>query len=193
MGWDSSVGIATRFGLDVPGSNPGGGENFPHPSRPAKAPTQLPIEWLPRLSRGVKRPGRGVDHPPPFSAEVKERIELYLYSPSGTSWPVQRWALPLPLPLTHWQTKSVITKSLFQYTSILLHKTGTQTHAPRFGILLNYKITEPTQKINNMRFTALPEHATARWILEHLIRLSGGPTRCYCYLSCSTMASKMPN
>jgi len=29
---------------------------------------------------GVKRPGRGVDHTPP-SAEVKERVELYLYSP----------------------------------------------------------------------------------------------------------------
>jgi len=37
---------------------------------------------------GVKRPGRGVDHPPPSSAEVKERIELYLYSPSGPSRPV---------------------------------------------------------------------------------------------------------
>jgi len=29
----------------------------------------------------VKRSGRGVDHPPPFRAEVKERVELYLYSP----------------------------------------------------------------------------------------------------------------
>ena len=36
----------------------------------------------------VKRPGRGVDHPPPSSADVKERIELYLYSTSGPSWPV---------------------------------------------------------------------------------------------------------
>ena len=32
---------------------------------------------------GVKRPGGGVDHP--FSAEVKERVELYLYSPCGPS------------------------------------------------------------------------------------------------------------
>jgi len=37
---------------------------------------------------GVKRPVRGVDHPPASSADVKERIELYLYSPSGPSWPV---------------------------------------------------------------------------------------------------------
>ena len=27
--------------------------------------------------------GRGVDHPLPSSAEVKERVELYVYSPSG--------------------------------------------------------------------------------------------------------------
>jgi hypothetical protein len=30
---------------------------------------------------GVKWPGCGFDHPPPSSAKVKERIELYLYSP----------------------------------------------------------------------------------------------------------------
>jgi hypothetical protein len=27
---------------------------------------------------GVKRPGRGIDHLPPSSAKVKERVELYL-------------------------------------------------------------------------------------------------------------------
>jgi len=28
---------------------------------------------------GVKRPERGVDHPPSSSAEVKKRVKLYLY------------------------------------------------------------------------------------------------------------------
>jgi len=37
---------------------------------------------------GVKRPGRGVDHPPHLGDEVKERVDLYLYSHSRTSWPV---------------------------------------------------------------------------------------------------------
>ena len=37
---------------------------------------------------GVKRPGRGVVHPPPLSTKVKKKVELYLYSPSGHSWPV---------------------------------------------------------------------------------------------------------
>jgi len=34
----------------------------------------------------VKRPGCGVDHPLPYNTEVKGRVELYLYSPSGLSW-----------------------------------------------------------------------------------------------------------
>ena len=31
----------------------------------------------------VKRPGRGVDHPPTSRAEIKERVQLYLYSNLG--------------------------------------------------------------------------------------------------------------
>jgi len=50
--------------------------------------SQPPIQWVPGLSRGLKRPGRGVEHPPPPSAEVQEKVELYLYSISGLSWPV---------------------------------------------------------------------------------------------------------
>ena len=37
---------------------------------------------------GVNWPGRGFNHALPSSAVAKERVELYLYSPSGPSWPV---------------------------------------------------------------------------------------------------------
>ena len=47
----SSVGIATDYGLDGPGSNPGGDEIF-RPSRPALGPTRPPVQWIPGLSRG---------------------------------------------------------------------------------------------------------------------------------------------
>jgi len=42
----------------------------------------------------VKRPGRGADHPL-SRAEITERIEPQLYSPSGPSWSVLRRPLPL--------------------------------------------------------------------------------------------------
>jgi hypothetical protein len=54
-------------------------------NRPEAHPTSYTMGT--RSFSGVKRPGRGVDHPPPPSAEVNE-IELYTFSPSGPSWPV---------------------------------------------------------------------------------------------------------
>jgi hypothetical protein len=88
---DSSVGIATHYELDSPWIKSrwgGGGEIFR---------TSLESPWGPRslLYSGtrlsfprVKQPRRGVNHPPPSNAEVKERVQLYLYSHSGTLWSV---------------------------------------------------------------------------------------------------------
>ena len=47
----SSVGTATEYLLDGPGSNPSGDEIF-RPSRPALGRTQPPVQWAPGLSRG---------------------------------------------------------------------------------------------------------------------------------------------
>ena len=46
---------------------------------------------------GLKRLGRSVVHPPPYITEVEGSVELYICSPSGPSWPVLGWPLPLPL------------------------------------------------------------------------------------------------
>ena len=47
----SSVSITTDYGLDGPGSNPGGDEIF-RPFRPALGPTRRPVQWVSGLSRG---------------------------------------------------------------------------------------------------------------------------------------------
>jgi hypothetical protein len=65
----------------VRGSNPGGGK-FSPPVQPGTG--VHPVSYTMGIGSfpGVRRPGRGVDPTPP-SAEVKERIELHLFSPSG--------------------------------------------------------------------------------------------------------------
>ena len=47
-------------------------------------PTQPPTQWVPGFPRG-KVAGAWRWPPTPSSAEVKERVDLYLYSPSGLS------------------------------------------------------------------------------------------------------------
>ena len=49
---DSSVGIATRYGLDGPGIESRGERDFPHASRLTLGPTQPPLQRVPCLSRG---------------------------------------------------------------------------------------------------------------------------------------------
>jgi hypothetical protein len=88
---DGANGVATRNGLDDPRIESRRGRDFPHPSRTALGPT----EGYPSFP-GVKRPGRGVDHSLASCAEGKERVELYLCSHSGPSWPVLGRTVPLP-------------------------------------------------------------------------------------------------
>ena len=61
---------------------------------------------------GVKRPGRGVNHSPPSSAEVKEKAELYICPLCGSSWPVLGRSLHLPL---HMNTCIVVSCNVKPY------------------------------------------------------------------------------
>jgi hypothetical protein len=93
--WKHIRCIATCYGLDGVGIESRWGQGFLHPSIVALRSTQPPIKWVPGPFPGVKWPGCGVDHPPQSSTEVKERVEVYLCSPSGPSWPVRGWTLLL--------------------------------------------------------------------------------------------------
>ena len=77
---DSVVGIATRYGLDVPGLEPRLGRDFSGPSRPVRGPPSCMYNgyWVSFLV--VRRSGRASDHPPPSSADVWVEVYLYLHS-----------------------------------------------------------------------------------------------------------------
>ena len=71
VSWDSSVGIAIRYGLEGPGIDSWWGDIFApvqtcpgaHPSSYTGGTGSFP---------GVKRPGRGVVHPPHLELRLKK-------------------------------------------------------------------------------------------------------------------------
>jgi len=85
---DSIVSIATCYRLDGLGIKSRGGKTFhtrpDHPWGPHRFLYNGHWISLP----GIKRPGCGTDHLPPFSTKVNERVELYIYFPPGLSWPI---------------------------------------------------------------------------------------------------------
>ena len=97
MGCDSSVVIATRYGLDGPRIRSRWGARFSSPVQtgPWCPPCLLYNGY--RVFPGEKAAGAWRWLPTPSSAEVKERVQLYIYSTSGPLWPVIRWTSPLPL------------------------------------------------------------------------------------------------
>ena len=90
---DSAVGIAKRCGLEGPGieSKPipvavrSKGTNTHTAVRSGAAKFFAPVQTGPGVhppsyTMDTESPGRGVNHPPHSSMEVKERVELYFHS-----------------------------------------------------------------------------------------------------------------
>ena len=75
-------------GLDGPGLETWGWVRFSAPVQ--TIPGTQPASYTMGTGSfpGVKWRERVVDHSPPPSAKVKERVGLYIYSSSGPSWPV---------------------------------------------------------------------------------------------------------
>jgi len=93
------VSLSTRQGLDGPGVESQWRRDLSYPSTTAPVPTHSYAQWV--LGRCHEdKAAEAWRWPPTLSrAEVKERVKLYFYCPSGPSWPVIGRNLPLSLPL----------------------------------------------------------------------------------------------
>ena len=83
---NSSVGTATRYGLDGSGIKFRWVRDFPHVQTGSVAHPASYTMGTKCLFPGVKRLRRGLYLIYISSAKVKERVELHLYFPSGPSW-----------------------------------------------------------------------------------------------------------
>ena len=77
-GQDNSVGIATYKGAGRSGDRIPMGATFPAPIQTGLGAQPASYTMGNWSFPDVKRPGRGVDHPPPSSAEVRESRAILL-------------------------------------------------------------------------------------------------------------------
>jgi hypothetical protein len=90
VGWESAVSMVIYYRMAVWGSNFSGKQDIPpHPASYTMgngSPSQGKSSW-----------GHSVNHAPPSSTNVKERVELYFHTLSRPSWPDLGRTLPLLL------------------------------------------------------------------------------------------------
>jgi hypothetical protein len=119
--------VATRYGLDGP------------VRIPLKARFSAPVQTGPGAHPasytmgtgsfpGIKRQERGVNHPSPSRTEVKETVEIYLYSLSGLSWSVIGRTLLLFLDTM------ILDMRLLRFL-IYVHFTSNCTELASFGLV----------------------------------------------------------
>jgi hypothetical protein len=98
------------------------------------------------LLPGVMWMGHVVDHPFPSSVEVKERLQLYLYSPCRSSGPVLRWPLTL--------SSLGLNKPKYLFFPLAYHVTR-QSHSPLFHDSNNILWTAQMISPFNMQFSLM--------------------------------------
>jgi hypothetical protein len=90
VGQDSRVSIATLYGLDGPGIKSQWGARFSTSVQTSLGAHLASVYKGYQVSfLGVERPGCDTDSLTSVT-KVKERVELHLYSPSGSSWLIYR-------------------------------------------------------------------------------------------------------
>jgi len=86
VGRDISVGIAPHYRLDGPGIKSEWGARFSAPVQTGSGAHPASHTMCTGSFPGGKAAGTWRWPPTPYSAQVKERVEQYIYSTSGPSW-----------------------------------------------------------------------------------------------------------
>jgi hypothetical protein len=125
---------------------------------------------------GVNRPGRGVDHPPPSSTVVKERVGLCLYSPSGPSWPVLGCNLPLSLlyfTCSKFGGGEPVSRHTvgWELTYEVSYRTGKCMHVASIFLSPNFRNTEV--HVTGLRLLNCANDALLTVLIALLIHLAG--------------------
>ena len=105
---------------------------FSVPFRQALGTTQLLLKGYWAYLLGVKRPGRGINHPPHSSAEVNERLGIYLYYPPEPCWPVLRWTFTFTA-LKRSTVKAATSRRLQIFRAMCLRWEGKNLHKISVG------------------------------------------------------------
>ena len=81
LGRDSSVGKANRYGLDGPGVESRWGARFSAPVQTGPGAHPAPYTMGTGSLPGVKRPGRGVDHPSHLAPKLRKEQSYNSFPP----------------------------------------------------------------------------------------------------------------
>ena len=149
VGRDSSVTIATTLRDGRSGGRISVVARFSAPVQNGPRSTQHPSQWAPVLFRGLKRTGRGVDHPPHLAPRLKKVRAIPLLPPSGPSWLFLGRPLPLPLSGTAiFAVGNSITR-MYNHASIAFRTrdlSAEETHQVTFRILVKRPLVERWQE-----------------------------------------------
>ena len=86
MDQDNVADIVVRYGLDGLGIESQWEQSMPHLFRPVLEPTKPSVYGTPDFFPWGKAAGVWIRLPPSSTVEIKERTELYFYSPSVSLW-----------------------------------------------------------------------------------------------------------
>jgi hypothetical protein len=132
-----------------------------YPDRPWGPPSLLYNGY--RVFPGGKSAGAWRWPPTPSSVEVKERVLLYVYSPSGPLWPVLGWTLPLLSVLFYCirHTEKYTGKIIHIITCMLIHSSSCVLHF-RLSvcriIFFSSKVARTTQKVDQTLLWTRPSN-----------------------------------